>query len=375
MQQVVPFFQVLAFILLSNLFIGCGSTAPAESDSAETVQEEKVKPKLQRADLDLLTVQTSNRTLTTTITGRVIPKHTTQLFAEVQGRIQPTKRPFKQGVSFDKGATLVSIDSREFALNLEAQRASFLNVLTGILPDLKTDYPDTYEHWLSYVSSYDFGESLTDLPTPKSTEEKFYLTSNQVYSLYYQIKAGEERLKKYRIYSPYASTIVAANIDVGSLVSPGQPLGTISDRYHYELEAGVPLTIASNIKVGDQVTFTSSQVSGEWIGRVIRVTSQVDPATQNIIVYFDLRGKDLRAGMYLEGKMQAAALDRVVAIPNSAMNRDESVFVLTQNIITRKMIEPIDFQADSVLVKGLSNNDLVILTQFNTPTEGMRVAE
>jgi hypothetical protein len=141
------------------------------------------------------------------------------------------------------------------------------------------------------------------------------------------------------------------------------------------LEAGVPLTIASNLKVGDQVTFTSSQVSGEWIGRVIRVTSKVDPATQNIIVYFDLRGKDLRAGMYLEGKMQAAALDRVVAIPNSAMNRDESVFVLTQNVITRKMIEPIDFQADSVLVKGLSNNDLVILTQFNTPTEGMRVAE
>ncbi|MEM1327348.1 MAG: HlyD family efflux transporter periplasmic adaptor subunit [Bacteroidota bacterium] len=321
----------------------------------------------------MLPVKNTERRLTTMVSGRVIPKYTTQIFAEVQGRVEPTKRPFKSGVAFNKGATLISIDDTEFALNLEAQRAAFLNVLTGMLPDLKSDYADSYEQWLQYVDAYDFGQNLTELPEPKSQEEKFYLTTNQVYNLYYQIKAGEERLTKYTITAPYNATIVTANIDVGGLVSPGQPLGTISDRYRYELEAGVPLQQVEYLKVGDQIPFTSNEIKGEWTGRVTRITSTVDAATQNIIVFFDLRGKGLRAGMYLEGKMDAASTERVTAIPSDAMQRDESVLILQSDVLTRKAVEPIDFLNDSIIVKGLSDNDLLVLNRFEVPAEGMRV--
>jgi len=214
---------------------------------------------------------------------------------------------------------------------------------------------------------------LAPLPEAKSIEEKFYLTTNQVYNLYFQIKSLEERLTKYDIIAPFHGTITASNIDVGGLVSPGQPLGTITNRIHYELEAGVPLSLGNKLKKGHQITFTSNDIAGSWVGEVIRINNLVDPSTQNIPVYFRLKGKDLIAGMYLEGKIGSSSSEEVALIPSVALGRDERVLVFENNVITRKAVEPIDFLTDSVIVKGLSNNDLLILNQFDFPAEGVKV--
>ncbi|MEM8527130.1 MAG: HlyD family efflux transporter periplasmic adaptor subunit [Bacteroidota bacterium] len=375
MKRLAPFVQVLTTITVSLFLVGCSATIPEESASTPTTIPEPATKEalLKKTDLNLMEVKNEVRTMITFISGRVIPKNTTQLFAEVQGTIEPTGKTFKAGVNFKKGETLIQINSKEFELNLEAQRASLLNILTGILADLKSDYPDSYDEWLSYVEDYSFTTTLAEMPEPKSSAEKFFLTGNQVYSLYYQIKASEERMKKYLINAPYNGTITATNVDVGSLVAPGQPLGTISNSWQYELEAGVPLKIASQLKSGDPITFRSNEVEGTWTGRVVRINSLVDPSTQNIPVYFSLRGQGLRAGMYLEGELTADKVAEVTVIPNSAIGRDESVLILQQDLITRKSIQPIDFLSDSIVVRGLKNEDLVILNEFEMPVEGSRV--
>ncbi|MEM9886578.1 MAG: efflux RND transporter periplasmic adaptor subunit [Bacteroidota bacterium] len=375
MKRLVPFVQVLTATLLSLFLLGCSATIPEESASSPSV-ENKAEAKvtlIKKADLNLMQVKNETYQAKTLISGRVIPKNTTQLFAEVQGTIEPNSKTFKAGINFKKGETLIRIDSKEFKLNLDAQRAALLNVLTGILADLKSDYSDSYEQWVSYVEAYNFTENLAKLPEPQSSAEKFFLASNQVYSLYYQIKSAEERLRKYAIHAPYTGTITTTNVDVGSLVSPGQALGTISNRLQYELEAGIPLRIASRLKSGDQVIFKSNEVEGTWKGRVVRINNLVDASTQNIPVYFSLQGRGLRAGMYLEGEMAADEITNTTTIPNSALSRDESVLILDEDRISRKNVQPIDFLTDSIIVKGLTNSDLVILNEFDMPVEGSRV--
>ncbi len=374
MKILVPFAKVLTVIAMPLLLVGCGATEP-DRPQVDAPQPEVSPPSalIKKSDLLLMPVANGERKMTSEINGRVIPGNSTQIFAEVQGRIEPTSLVFKAGINFNKGDILVKIDQQEFALNLEAQRSAFLNALTGILPDLKSDYPDSYEQWLAYVDAYHFGNALQELPEPKSSEEKFFLTSNQVYHLFFQIKSLEERLSKYTIYAPYAGTITAANIDIGSLVSPGQPLGTISNRYQYELEAGVPMKAINHLKIGTKVQFTNHQTQGIWTGRVARINNIVDPQTQNIPVYFRLEGKDLRTGMYLEGQIKADQLDAITVIPNKALGRDKSVLILQQDVILRKAVQPIEFLTDSIIVEGLESGDLVILDQFDIPVEGSKV--
>ncbi|MEN0006656.1 MAG: HlyD family efflux transporter periplasmic adaptor subunit [Bacteroidota bacterium] len=376
MNRLVPDVRFLAGIAMSVLLASCGNTVPDERTLAaqEAAEKTELSYTIKKKDLILLPAKSGSRAVRTTIGGRVISKNTTQLFAEVQGTIKSTSRPFKAGIDFKKGETLVRIDREEFELSLESQRSAFLNVLTGMLPDLKSDYPDSYDQWLTYVKGYQFGNALKVLPEPKSTEEKFYLTTNQVYQLFFQIKSLEERLSKYTIAAPYSGTITASNIDVGSLVSPGQPLGTIANRLNYELEAGVPISVAERLKKGDKITFANNQLTGSWTGTVVRINKIVDPATQNIPVYFRLEGKGLKSGMYLEGAIEANMQEGVMVIPSAALGRDESVLVLQGDVIRRKAVTPIDFLQDSIVVKGLVEQDVVILNQFDIPVEGSKVA-
>lgn len=365
------------FVLLTLWGMACTSTEetpPTEaSPSTVSTTDPTTGAQLRRSDLQLLSIRHEDRKDHQRLSGRVIPSHQTQLVAEVAGRILPNSLSFKVGTHFSKDAVLLQLDQQEFLLQLEAQRSTFFQALTAMLPDLKSDYADHYATWLDYVQGYRAGAVLPPLPEAQSQEERFYLTSRQIYSQYYGIKAQEERLRKYTIRAPYAGIITATQIDLGSYANPGQPLGTIIHRYQYELETGVDLKVASALRMGDRVTFRSNEMPGSWVGKVLRNTNVVDPQTQNVSVFFRLEGKGLRPGMYLEGAYHSQTLEDVVAIPNRVLARDQSVLLLRDDVIVRQAVEPVEYLGDSLLIRGLHDGDLLILNQFDLPVEGNKI--
>ncbi|MEM6964489.1 MAG: HlyD family efflux transporter periplasmic adaptor subunit [Bacteroidota bacterium] len=273
--------------------------------------------KIKSENLIFLNTQVGQRAMTKEIIGRVIPKNQTTIVGEVQGKMLPGNVLLKEGITFRKNDLLINIDAREFQLGLEAQRSAFLNTLTGLMPDLKSDYPDSYPHWLNYIQQYDFGKTLPPLPSTLSDEEKFFVTTNQVYSSYYSIKAQEERLKKYKITAPYSGMITQSNVDKGSLITPGQPLLNIVSNRTFEVETGVDLETIQHLKVGDRVKFTSNEYQGEWTGKVKRINDLIDPKTQNIPVFFEISGKGIRPGLYLEGTFQIKSFEEVTCRPHA----------------------------------------------------------
>ncbi len=359
----------LPLFLLALLVQSCGGESAAldaDSPPRETIAM------IQKSKLQLLEVNSKNKQMDELISGRVIAKNETQLFAEVQGLILPNSVSIKPGVSFRKGQTLLSIDAEEFRLNLKSQKSAFLNTLTAIMPDLKSDYPTNYQAWLSYLEAIDINQSLTDLPETLSQGEKFFVTSRGVFTAFYNLKAQENRLNKYSIVAPYNGIITQSTVDVGGLVSPGQPLATIISN-ECEVETGVSLKVASQLKVGEKIDFNSNSVSGNWTGTVNRIGGTVDPQTQSIPVYFQISGQNIKPGMYLRGSYLSESFADVFVIPSSALGRDQAVLVLKGDLIISKPIESIQIMQDSILVTGLSPKDQVILTQFAEPVAGKKV--
>ncbi|MEM6804608.1 MAG: efflux RND transporter periplasmic adaptor subunit, partial [Bacteroidota bacterium] len=248
------------------------------------------------------------------------------------------------------------------------------NILIAAMPDLKADYPDNFENWQNYIKSYETGKKLKKLPETQSDTERFYLVARQVYSTYFNIKAQEAHLSKFQIRAPYSGIITETKIDKGSLVSPGQLLGTIINNRQYELEAAVPISIASKIKLGDTFTFRSNEVKGEWKGKVSRLNDVIDINTQNLAVYINLSGNGLKAGMYLEGNFQTKEYENVSTISSAILGRDNKVYILNDKTIMSKEVEPLEFLSDSIVVRGLSNSDLLINRQIEIPIEGKKIS-
>ena len=366
--------------LCSMLFIACGD---AEKESKQEVpQKEQIEVAsessvqvIRKSDLQLQTIKNGKVNSYLPITGRVIPKNTTQLVAEVQGRIIAGSKPFKAGTSFSKGQTILRIESREFALNLEAQKSQFLNILTSMMPDLKADYPDNYQNWLTYVTNYKSGQNLSELPETKSAPEKYFLTSRQVYGTFYTIKAQEQRLAKFTLRAPFNGSLSSALVDNGGLVSPGQPLGTFISDTDYEIETAVGLALSQSLKTGQKIDFKSKGLDKIYTATVARINNIVDPNTQNIPVFLSINDKTLRSGMYLEGEVMLRTFDDAVNIPTSAINRDNTVHILSDGVIRKQPFEIVSIGTTEATVKGLQDNSQLILTTFDNPISGLKITE
>lgn len=372
----------LAMITLFGiLFIACSQEGDESKkneihqNKAENTALKSTVQVIRKSDLNLRTVENNTVKSFVPITGRVIPKSTTQLVSEVQGRILNSGNKFKSGIQFSKGEVIIQIDNREFALNIEAQKSAFLNILIGAIPDLKADYPDNYQSWLEYVNSYKTGKPLPALPKTKSNPEKYFLTSKQVYNTYFSIKAQEERLKKFTLRAPFTGSLSSTTIDNGGLVSPGQSLGTFISDTNYEIESAVKLVHAKKLKIGQKIDFFSKGLDEKITAIVTRINNIVDPNTQNIPIYLSTKNKELKSGMYVEGQVVLRKFENAVNIPLDIINRDNTVHILDNDIIVKKTIEIINTNKNTVTVRGLKNNTRLILTTFERPVSGLKITQ
>ena len=60
-----------------------------------------------------------------------------------------------------------------------------MNQITLMLPDLKSDYPDSFPAWEKYLKEMNIEEALSALPSPISDQERYFISARNLYNLYY----------------------------------------------------------------------------------------------------------------------------------------------------------------------------------------------
>lgn len=73
--------------------------------------------------------------------------------SEVSGRLAEGKHLFKSGQAFRKGDLIAVVENDEFIFQLKARKSKFLQAVAGILPDLKIDFPASYDNWMHFFEA------------------------------------------------------------------------------------------------------------------------------------------------------------------------------------------------------------------------------
>ena len=353
-------FVVIAVILSSA--IG-GMKKPAERKPVEKVTKlVKVQP-------------VKNQTIPTEleITGRLMARQKVELFAEVGGTLLPNGNRFKEGNYFKKGEVLFKIDNEEQRLSLLAQKSALMNQITLMLPDLKTDYPNSFPNWEKYLKQMDVHAPLAALPEPLSDQERYFVSSRNLDNLYYTIKSQEKRMEKYTIIAPFNGAVSSANITEGTLVRIGQRLGELMNTYSYELEAAVLQRDIDLIKNGSQVTLFSENSDKKWKGVVARISRIIDPATQSVKVFIRVSGSDLKEGMYLSALVKGREITRAFEIDRNLLLDQNKVYLINDSALTLAEVEPVYFSTKTVIVKGLPENATLLDESLPDAYEGLKV--
>lgn len=285
--------------------------------------------------------------------GKLNAVNRVDLLAEVSGSFVGGDRDFLEGMAFKKGEVMIQLDNAEAKANAMSLKGNFINSILGILPDIKMDYAEDYDRFEAYYNGLSLSSTLPALPEAAGTLEKF-LIARGIQSAYYQVKSAEERLAKFSIRAPFDGVVAVANVKRGNLVSPGRALGTFVGTGTFEIKSAVTLAYADELSVGQKVQFTSPDVAGNWTGTIDRISPVVDAASQSINVIANVRGKDLREGMYLTGAIKGVEVYDALSLPAYMVFDNEYVYTVENDSVLQKTkIQVVEWLDDQIIITGI----------------------
>lgn len=317
-------------------------------------------------------VQNRDMNISVPVIGKLIPKEKVEIFSEVSGIMQNTNKDFLEGISFNKGDLMISINSDEACQSLKSLKSDLMNIISKSLPDLKFDYPESYKNWYDYLNDFDIDKKLPVLPEPVNNREKFFISGKGIYKSYYSIESQEIRLAKYNIYAPFKGVVTNSNIKPGTLVRAGQKLGEFVKAREYELEVSISLKDILFVKVGDKIELCSDILPGVWNGKISRINNTIDSKTQTVLAYISVCSSDLKEGMYLKGDIKTGESFNAVELSRKLLVDDNKVFVVEGNLIRETMVDIVQQGSDIVVVRGIKDGTMISLKTKNIH-DGLKV--
>jgi len=189
-----------------------------------------------------------------------------------------------------------------------------------------------------------------------------------------------------RVTAPFSGTIVARNVDVGSLIQAGSAsssgwLFKLAQTETIRAHVSVPQSSMRMIKPGMTVDLVVPEL-GEWVfpAKVMRSAGAFDSTTRTMVVEMHVpnKGGPLLPGMYAQARISLVNGEPNLQVPiNALMIGGEGARVAVVDTGGVIHIKPVklgrDFGKEVEILAGLADNDHVVNNPRDSLIEGTKV--
>ena len=373
-KKLKPLFILLGALTLSYLLwlLGQVQPDPVEEAPAPDVIVEILTPK----DFQ---VQISSNGTTTPLTQTV-------LTAEVGGEVIYRSKKFSEGSSVIEGEILAKIDDTD--LQLQYKNALLQLANAEVQYSLQLAEADVAKEAWEKI-----GNGVASDLTLKKPQLKQAVALLEVAKA--QVSSAEKKLNKTEIVAPYAGRIQNVNIDLGTTIIPGQPVGAIYTSSEIEITLAVKdndlqfLSIPMDGRKLDPSEQALVQIKSfykgknqTWIGRLERVDGVIDPVTRmiNLIAVFkndfiETDKPNLPIGLFVEAQIDGIILKDIFSIPVNAISENNEVYIVNnENELVSRQLSLLKKYSDFVIVKdGLKAGERVVISKLSSASNGIKV--
>ena len=318
--------------------------------------------------------------------GTTTPLTQTVLTAEVGGEVIYRSKKFSEGSSVIEGEILAKIDDTD----LQLQYKNALLQLANAEVQYSLQLAEAEVAKQAWEKMGDGIASDLTLKKPQLKQAEALLAVAKA-----QVSSAEKKLDKTEIVAPYAGRIQNVNIDLGTTIVPGQPVGAI----YTSSEIEVTLAVKDNdlqflsIPMDGRKLDPSEQALVEiksfykgknqtWIGRLERVDGVIDPITRmiNLIAVFkndfiEIDKPNLPIGLFVEAQIDGIKLKDIFSIPVNAISQNNEVYIVNNdNELVSIKLPILKKYSDFVIVKdGLKAGERIVTSKLSTASNGIKV--
>ena len=318
--------------------------------------------------------------------GTTTPLTQTVLTAEVGGEVIYRSKKFSEGSSVIEGEILAKIDDTD--LQLQYKNALLQLANAEVQYSLQLAEAEVAKEAWEKIGDGVASDLTLKKPQIKQAEALLEVANAQVSS-------AEKKLNKTEIVAPYAGRIQNVNIDLGTTIIPGQPVGAI----YTSSEIEVTLAVKDN-----DLQFLSIPMDGRkldpseqalvkiksfykgknqtWVGRLERVDGVIDPITRmiNLIAVFkndfiETDKPNLPIGLFVEAQIDGIILNDVFSIPVNSISENNEVYIVNKdNELVSRKLSILKKYSDFVIVKnGLKAGERIVTSKLSTASNGIKV--
>jgi len=110
-----------------------------------------------------------------------------------------------------------------------------------------------------------------------------------------------------------------------------------------------------------------------WNGKISRINGKVNATTQTVQVFIELKGKDLKEGMYLTAYMEGKEVENVIEIERKLLIEGSKLYTVVDSSLALSPISLIHKTKNTVVVSGLSDGTQLVSKIVPGAYQGMSV--
>jgi RND family efflux transporter MFP subunit len=239
----------------------------------------------------------------------------------------------REGESVTAGQILIRMDTSEFQARVDQAKGN-LNAMRAQL-DIATKNRDNNRALLDkgFISRAAFD----------NTASQFAAAQSNVEAAQGALDIVQKSLNDSVVRAPISGLIAVRNVQPGEKVSIDYKLLDIVNLKKMEVEALVPTSDISQIKIGQIVLLHIEGLTEEFTGHVTRINPATQAGSRSIAIYIQVANPQdiLKVGMFVDAQLVLRTKANVIAIPQTAVHKESSgayVYCIENNTITRKMV-------------------------------------
>ena len=321
--------------------------------------------------------------------GTVVPARELVLKAQVSGKVLSLHPEFIEGGYIKENAEILQIDPVDYELTVTLAEAKVKDAESA-LELTEEEANAAKEEWrLLYEDDADTNGKPSPLVAkePQLAAAQARLKAEQA-----ELKKAELNLKRTSVRAPFNCIVRTKSVELGSLVTPQDPLAELVGVDEYWIQVSVPVDYLKWISVPNRKGKKGSQVrvvhqSGyERTGEVIQLLGDLETEgrmARILAAVMDPLGlintgqtiRPLLIGEYVRVEIEGSLLTQVFRIPRGALRDNDTIWIVgDDSTLDIRPARTIWRDAQTVFLnQGLNPGDRVIVSDLAAPVEGMKI--
>ena len=336
-------FNILAMSLIIAAFSACkDKTANTNGNRGGGVME-----------ADYVVVKAAGVANSISISGTLLPAETAMLSAQGSGKV--IEIYFEEGQKVNKGQLLVRLDSREWMAQQKLMEAELETAQNDLAR--KQELAD-----IKGVSVAALDDAQLKISSIKASKTEI-----------------DVKLDYASIRAPFSGTIGLRNVSEGAYLSPGAPVAQLVQTDPIKLEFNVPEKYATQVAVGQKVSFTIAGNRATFSGTVYAMEPAISANSRTLKIRAKVPNKD---GELIPGAFAEISLG-LDSIPDGLMIPTDAIVPRLNNQLVYKIVNGKAQEAEIVTgirtphtiqaVSGLSANDTIMISGLLQVRTGLPV--